>query len=138
MNKKVDAILTLVVNAYKQCSSSFHEYFLNDFKNNIISIHFHNKFLLKFDERAFNRFVDSCMMYRLGLTNNEPTKKDIMYDLSSSANPEVYSVPLDSVLEKLIYSVIPAKLIHELKSRIDTSLDEAVVDLIISKLETAR
>lgn len=137
MQKKVDAILSLVVNAYKQCSSMFHEYYLNDFKNDIISIYLHNKLILKFDEDLFNKFVDSCVMYRLGITNKMPDKKDIMYDLSLSAEPEVYSVPLDTVLEKLIYSAIPSKLIYQLKSRIDDNLDESVVDLIISKLETS-
>lgn len=138
MLKKVDAILTLVVNAYKQCSPLFHEYYLNDFKNNIVSIHLHNKLLLKFDETLFNKFVDSCIMYRLGITNKEPAKKDIMYDLSSNTNGEVYSVPLDEVLQKLIYSAIPSKLIHQLKSRIDPSLDPSVVNLIISKLEDVK
>ena len=136
MQKKVDAILSLVINAYKQCSSMFHDYYLDDFRNDIISIHYHNKLILKFNESPFNKFVDSCILYRLGITNKKPDTKDVMYDLSSSTNPEVYTVPLDTVLEKLIYSAIPSKLIHQIKSRLDDNLDESVVDLIISKLET--
>ena len=74
-------------------------------------------------------------MYRLGITTKEPQLKDVIYDLSLDVNPEVYSVPLDSVLEKLIYSAIPKSLIYQLKARIDGyNLDEAIVNLIISKL----
>lgn len=137
MQKKIDAILSLVINAYKQCSSMFHDYYLNDFRDNIISIHYHNKLILKFDENQFNKFVDSCIMYRLGISSKRPETKDVMYDLSSSTNPEVYTVPLDKVLEKLIYSAIPSKLIHQIKARLDDNLDESVVNLIISKLETS-
>jgi hypothetical protein len=137
IEKKVGSILTLTINAYKQCSDIFHEFYLNEFKNNIISTYLHNKLILKFDESSFTKFIDSCIMYRLGVSNKRPDKKDIMYDLSSSISPETYSVPLDEVLEKLIYSAVPSSLIHQLKSRISSSMDEIVVDLIISKLESS-
>lgn len=136
MQKKIDAILTIVKNSYKQCSNVFHEFFINEFKANIISENLYNKQLLKFNEALFCSFVDNCMMYRLGISTKEPKLKDIIYDLSLDVNPEIYSVPLDSVLEKLIYSALPKKLVDQLKSRIDAyDLDESVVNLIITKLE---
>lgn len=136
MQKKIDAILTIVKNSYKQCSNVFHEFFINEFKANIISENLYNKQLLKFNETLFCSFVDNCMMYRLGISTKEPKLKDIIYDLSLDVNPEIYSVPLDSVLEKLIYSALPKKLVDQLKSRIDAyDLDESVVNLIITKLE---
>lgn len=137
MQKKVEAILTLTMNAYKQCSDLFHEYYLNEFKNDIISVYQHNKLILKFDESIFNKFVDSGIMYRLGINSKKPNKKDIMYDLSEFVSPDNYSVSLDDVLEKLIYSAVPSNLIHQIKSRLSPNLDEYVVDLIISKLETS-
>lgn len=136
MQKKVEAILTIVKNSYKRCSNIFHEYYINEFKENIISEHMFNKQLLKFNETLFCTFIDDCIMYRLGISMKEPKLKDIIYDLSPHANPEIYSIPLDSVLEKLIFSAIPKHLINQLKSRIEAhNLDEAVVNLIISKLE---
>lgn len=136
MQKKIDAILTIVKNSYKQCSNVFHEFFINEFKVNIISENLYNKQLLKFNETLFCSFVDNCMMYRLGISTKEPKLKDIIYDLSLDVNPEIYSVPLDSVLEKLIYSALPKNLVDQLKSRIDAyDLDESVVNLIITKLE---
>lgn len=135
MQKKVDAILTIIKNSYKQCADVFHEYFINEFKTNIISENLYNKQLLKFNESVFCSFIDDGIMYRLGITTKEPQLKDVIYDLSLDVNPEVYSVPLDSVLEKLIYSAIPKSLIYQLKARIDGyNLDEAIVNLIISKL----
>ena len=136
MQKKIDAILAIVKNSYKQCSNVFHEFFINEFKANIISENLYDKQLLKFNETLFCSFVDNCMMYRLGISTKEPKLKDIIYDLSLNVNPEIYSVPLDSVLEKLIYSALPKKLVDQLKSRIDAyDLDESVVNLIITKLE---
>ena len=136
MQKKVDAILTIVKNSYKQCSNVFHEFFINEFKTNIISENLYDKRLLKFDETLFCSFVDNCIMYRLGISTKEPKLKDIIYDLSLDVNPEIYSVPLDSVLEKLIYSALPSNLIYQLKIRIDSyNLDESIVNLIISKME---
>lgn len=136
MQKKVDSILAIVKNSYKQCSDIFHEFFINEFKANIISENLYDKRSLKFNENLFCSFIDDCIMYRLGISTKEPKLKDIIYDLSSDVNPEVYSVPLDSVLEKLIYSALPKKLVYQLKSRIDAyDLDESVVNLIITKLE---
>ena len=136
MQKKVDAILTIVLNSYKQCSNIFHEFFINEFKTNIISENLHDKRLLKFDEDLFCSFIDTCIIYRLGISTKEPKIKDIVYDLSMDVNPEIYSVPLDSVLEKLIYSALPSNLVYQLKFRIDSyNLDESIVNLIISKLE---
>ena len=136
MQKKIDAILTIVKNSYKQCSNVFHEFFINEFKANIISENLYDKQLLKFNETLFCSFVDNCMMYRLGISTKEPKLKDIIYDLSLNVNPEIYSVPLDSVLEKLIYSALPKNLVDQLKSRIDSyDLDESIVNLIITKLE---
>lgn len=137
MQKKVDSILAIVKNSYKQCSDIFHEFFINEFKTNIISENLYDKRLLKFNENLFCLFIDECIMYRLGISTKEPKLKDIIYDLSSDVNPEIYSVPLDSVLEKLIYSALPNNLVYQLKSRIDSyNLDESIVNLIISKMES--
>lgn len=136
MQKKVEMILSIVKKTYQQCSKYFHEYYKNEFTANIISLNLHNKQILNFNDSIFSKFVDECMMYRLGITVKEPRVRDVVYDLSADINPEIYSIPLDTVLEKLIYSAVPVNLINELKSRIEGyDLDEAVVDLIISKLE---
>ena len=136
MRNKVDTILNIVKNVYSRCSELFHEYFIREFKSSVISMNLHNKKLLEFDEESFCKFIDDCIMYRLGLTIKEPKASDIIYNLSESVNPEIYTESLDDILEKLIYSALPQNLVNQIKSRIESyDLDENVVNLIISKLE---
>ena len=136
MEKKVTAILNIVKNIYKECSPIFHEYFIGDFKASIVSLNLQNKKILMFDEDAFCKFIDECITFRLGLHTNEPKASSIIYDLSSNVSPEVYTESLNDILERLIYSALPANLVKEIKERLESyTLDEAIVSLILSKLE---
>lgn len=136
MLNKVNAILTILNKIYKQCSEDFHEYYINEFKLNIVSLNIHNSNILKFDEQRFCDFIDNCMLYRLGIRIKKPVLSDIVYDLSLNVNPEVYSVPLDIIMEKLLYSSVPSHIVSRINSLIESyDLDTDVINLIMSKLE---
>lgn len=137
MQKKVNAILTIVKKVYKQCSGDFHEYYIQDLNSRITSSFMHNKSMLDFDKTKFSNFVDECIMYRLGINPVMPKTGNVIYDLSTNIAPELYTVSLDEVLSKLIYHAVPVELISHMKSLIESyDLDEKIVDHIISKLET--
>ena len=136
MLNKVNAIMTILNKVYKQCSEDFHEYYINEFKLNIVSLNIYNSNILKFDEQRFCDFIDNCILYRLGIRIKKPALSDIVYDLSLNVNPEVYSVPLDIIMEKLLYSSVPSHIVSRINSLIESyDLDTDVVNLIMSKLE---
>ena len=136
MLNKVNAIMTILNKIYKQCSEDFHEYYINEFKLNIVSLNIHNSNILKFNEQRFCEFIDNSILYRLGIRIKKPVLSDIVYDLSLNVNPEVYSVPLDIIMEKLLYSSVPSQIVSRFNSLIESyDLDTDVVNLIMSKLE---
>lgn len=94
-----------------------------------------NKALLEFDERLFKRFVDNGIYYRLGLNPKKPLPADIIYDLSDHIKPEIYTEPLDTILEKIVYSSIPKEIIDEMKTRLEGhDINEVVIEHVICKL----
>lgn len=137
MNKTVSNILEYVRIAYKQASPRFHEHYRNVFKTLLISDnHTYSKALLNFSTSDFDEFVDECMLYRLGLTMNKPNPKEAMYNISLNAYPERYQVTIDSILDIMIYTAVPARLVNEIKGRLEShDIHEKILDRILKRIE---
>lgn len=136
---EVENILNTIKSVYKNCAQEFHEHYASIFNSALSHNAICDKRILKYDQSVFAKFVDDCMMFRLKVTIKEPLKSDIMYQLCPSVNPNLYTESLDSILEELIFSAIPTRLVDRLKQQLEIyQFDPLVLDLVLSKLEHSR
>ena len=131
--KKVNNIIQILKNSYEIFANEFHEYFDKEFQLLIVSTNFKS---LDYNKENLNKFIDKCVFYRLGISDIQPVKHDIIYDLSSSLNPELFEKSVDDIFSEIVYCAFPVKLTKKLRGQLEShNLPEEVVNLIISKLE---
>lgn len=129
------AIISLCKKAYTDCSSKFHNYFENEFVRTFLvnSVKRDKHIISKSNRDILYNFIDSCVLYRLELTNERPDKSNLLY---SFANPFDANDSLDDLLESLVYGMYPATLVKEFKDSLEQRIsDERIVDLMVTKLE---
>lgn len=136
VRSEVDNILAIIKTVYKNCAHEFHEYYLSKFNSSLALVYLHDKHVMDYDQRVLTKFIDDCMMFRLKITITKPLKSDIMYQLANNVNPNLFTESLDSILEELIYSAVPSKLVDRLKQQLEMyNLDQNVLGLVLSKLD---
>lgn len=137
--KKINKIIQQVQSAYKKCSNVFYSYFDSKFIESIDTNSFSDKnfqYAINYDHEAFHKFIDNCVYYRLGITDTQPLKKDITYNLSNSVSPSFYERTIDDVFQELIYHAYPAKITQPLNEMlIAYKINEQARELIMSKIE---
>ena len=135
--KKVNIIIRALQDSYSKLSSDFHEYFNSRFERALVSnIRFSNEAYRQYNHTNFDKFIDKCVNYRLGISDVLPKEGDIIYDLSNSLNPETFEDSVAEIFGELVYCAYPPKLVSNLRSQLEVhKLDDDVVDLIMSKLE---
>lgn len=135
MKSKLSGILIDISKAYMAAAPLFHDHFKQMFELSLYSnITLKSKYIHKlYDELELYDFVDSAVKYRLGISKDAPNSSKLIY---SMANPYATTVILDDILEKIMYSAYPLKLIQEFKHYLECYIhDERIVDLMLSKLE---
>lgn len=135
--RKVNTIIQQLKKAYDIHAEAFHEYFTNSFNKSLIVNSLNNQ-LLEYDATVLNRFIDKCVYYRLGISDVQPNKNEIIYDLSSTSSPEDFDQSTFDIFSELVYCAYPVKLINKLRGQLEAfDLPADVVELITSKLETS-
>lgn len=135
----VDNILSTIKNVYKTCANDFHQHYLLKFNSSLSSKILYDKRVMNYDKKILTKFIDDCIMFRLKINIKPPLKSDIMYQLCSYVNPNLFTESLDSILEELIYSAIPSHLVDRLKQQLEIyDFDQAVISLILAKLDYSR
>lgn len=131
----VKRLLLCVAKTYKQISPMFHDHYTKVMKSTLLSECLFNKHAMEIDEHLFNTFIDNCIVYRLGLSDRCPQKRDIMYDLSNNATTDEIEVSLDVVLDQLLYSAVPRSLVNTFKQQLESQdVAEKIVEHVTFKL----
>ena len=146
--KKVNNIIQLVKKSYELYAPMFHEHFSQEFDRSLVSncvssdtplfggsgVEYSNA--LSYNHDKFDKFVDRCVFYRLGITDVKPLLKDIVYDLSSTLSPTSYEQPIEDIFAKIVYCAFPARLTSKLQKQLEAhNIDAKIIDFIISKIE---
>lgn len=135
MNSKLSVILNDILKAYTAAAPIFHEHFKQTFELSLYSAAaLKSKYIHKlYDEAELFAFIDASVKYRLGLSKDAPNNSRLIY---SMANPYTVTESLDDILDRIMYSAYPLKLIQEFKHYLECYIhDERIVDLMLSKLE---
>lgn len=131
--KKVNNIIQILQKSYNMYADDFHEYFNKEFQRSMVATNYK---VVDYNIGKLNKFIDRCIFYRLGISDVQPQKQDIIYDLSPSVNPEMFEQSVDDIFGSLVYCAYPVSLTKKLKQILEShNLPEEVVNLIIGKLE---
>ena len=131
--KKVNNIIQILQKSYNLYANDFHEYYNKEFQRSMVSTNYK---VFDYNVGNLNKFIDKCVFYRLGVSDIQPEKKDIIYDLSSSVSPELFDQSVDDIFGTLVYCAYPVNLTKKIRGQLEShKLPEEVVNLIISKLE---
>lgn len=133
--KKVNQIIQIVQKCYNLYADAFHDYFTNQFNKSLLS---DNSLYgdIEFSHSALYKFIDHCVFYRLGVSDVEPKKKDIIYDLSVSLSPQTFNKSVDDIFAELVYCAYPASLTSKLRKQLEAhKLAPDIIDLVMFKLE---
>ena len=146
--KKVNNIIQLVKKSYELYASLFHEHFEQEFDRSLVSTcvssdnplfggaGVEHSNILSYNHDNFNKFVDHCVFYRLGITDVKPKLKDIVYDLSTTLSPTSYEESVEEIFAKIVYCAFPAKLTSKLQKQLEAhNIEPKIIDFIVSKLE---
>ena len=146
--KKVNNIIQLVKKSYELYASMFHEYFSQEFDRSLVSncvtsdnplfggVNAEQSNILNYNRDNFDKFVDHCVFYRLGITDVKPKLKDIVYDLSSTISPMTYEKSTEEIYAEIVYCAFPAKLTTKLQKQLEAhGIEAKIIDFIVSKLE---
>lgn len=131
--KKINNIIQILQRSYEVHADEFHEYFNKEFQRSLISTNYK---VDDYNVGNLNKFIDKCIFYRLGISDIQPTKKDIIYDLSGTTDPELFDESVDDIFGSIVYCAFPSKLIKKLQGQLEShKLPEDVINLIVNKLE---
>ena len=135
--KKVNNIIQIVKKSYDLLANDFHEHFNSSFRYSVFSeCTMFRGGELNYNTDTLNKFIDRCVYYRLGISDQQPKKGEIIYDLSTTISPEQFEDSVDSIFAELVYCAYPAKLISKLQKQLEAhKLDPKVITHIIGKLE---
>ena len=136
--KKVNKSIRIIQTSYEKTAFNFYNYFeerLNDeIDVNSTSSNLY-KHAIDYDKEEFHKFIDSCVLYRLGIKDTEPRKLDIIYKLSNEVAPSFYDKTIDDVFEELIYHAFPVSVTRPFEDMLKANkLDPAAIELVMSKL----
>lgn len=135
--KKVNNIIQVVKKSYELYSNTFHEYFKQEFDRSLVVACLGGEpNILSYDYEQFNKFVDHCVFYRLGISDVKPKLKDIVYDLSATISPTEYEKSVEEIFREIVYCAFPAKLTSKLQRQLEAhKIESKIIDFIIGKLE---
>lgn len=136
--KKVNKSIRVIQSAYKKTAFNFYEYFESRL-NESIDVNSTSSKMYKrateYDKDEFHKFIDSCILYRLGIKDTTPSKLDIIYNLSNEVSPSFYDRTIDDVFEEMIYHALPVSVTQPFADMLSAKhLDPAAVELVMSKL----
>ena len=134
--KKVNNIIQIVKKSYDLLSDEFHNYFNQSFSQSMFQFSFTGGDISSYNHEALNKFIDHCVYYRLGISDNKPLPSEVIYDLSSTISPEQFEDSISSIFTELVYCAFPVKLTSKLQKQLEAhKIEPKVIDYIMNKLE---
>ena len=134
--KKVNQIIQIVQKSYNLYSEEFHDYFDDRFSQSLLIT---TQFMggnIDFNHSELHKFIDNCVFYRLGVSDKQPQKRDVIYDLSSIISAQTFDKSVDDIFTELVYCAFPSKLTSKLRKQLEAhNLPQEAIDLVMFKLE---
>lgn len=127
-----------IISAYVACRDMFYEYYGSAVYDGIVVKSFKKLSSVPNVRASLHELIDDCVMFRLNITNDIPSKSNTYYAFTESIKynlVEELDKTLNQIVESLVYCAYPWKIVKEFKNKLlNEGISSTTADDIIDGL----